>query len=79
MMFVTPLEVIRAKRMALSAYAEWKAGQLEPLVEGWVSEGCDEAEIAKRLDDYLDEVRAEAARTLRLVSIAALKEGAFGS
>jgi hypothetical protein len=77
-MFATPLEVVRAKRMALAAYAKWIDAKLEPLVEGWVAEGCDAAEISKRLDAYMEEVREGAARTLRLVTLAALKDGAFG-
>lgn len=76
-MFATPLEVVRAKRMALAAYRAWIDAKLEPLVEGWVAEGCDAAEISKRLDVFLEEVRDGAARTLRLVTLAALKEGAF--
>lgn len=77
MIFANRQEIIRAKQMALLAYREWKDARLEPLVERWVAEGCDPAEIAERLDAYVGEVREEAARVLRLVTLAALRDGAF--
>jgi hypothetical protein len=77
MMFASLEEVARAKEMALQAYVEWKTVQLLPHVRRWDAEGCCQAEIERRLDDLKGEVQAEAARTLRLVSVVALKDGAF--
>jgi hypothetical protein len=75
-MFSGPADVMRVKRMALDAYTKWKIEQLLPIVRQWAVDGADLAEIERRLGTMEGQVRGEAERTLRCVTIAALQDGA---
>ena len=69
-------ELARAKSLALDAYCKWKIEQMLPLAKEWVDEGCDLAEIARRVDGFKDQVLKEAEGVLRCITIAALNDGA---
>ena len=76
MMFSGRADILRVKRQALDAYARWKVESLLPIVQQWAIDGADIAEIERRLGTMEGQVRDEAERTLRCVTIAALQDGA---
>jgi hypothetical protein len=76
MMFSGSRDIARVKGMALDAYTKWKVEQLLPIATQWAVDGADLAEIERRLRTMHGEVRDEAERTLRCVTIAALQDGA---
>lgn len=76
MNLANPAEQAKAKTLALDAYVKWKIEQLTPKARAWAEEGCDLAEIQRRIEAFKGEVFSEAERVLRLITIEGLKDGA---
>ena len=76
---MTELEITRTKHRALKVYAEWKFGQLLPLVQRWANEGHTNREIERRLDAFKLTAQEEMKMVLRAVTVYCLKNGTLNN